>query len=69
MVLLQLAEGQEPEPSAMEEILSHGEPDAPHAGMVRVVFEQEVPGMTWSDLETKHRASDRFDHDGGSFAL
>ena len=51
LTLLRLAEGQDPDPSVAEEILSYGQVDASHAGMVRILFEQEVPLMAWSELE------------------
>ena len=35
--------------SPAEEILWHGAAEAEHAGMVRILFEQEVP-MTWPEL-------------------
>lgn len=48
--LAELDEDKVPEPSIAEELIWHGDPKkAPHAGMVRIVFEQSVP-MTWSEL-------------------
>ncbi len=58
-ILLQLVEGREPDASVTEEFLSHGQPEAPYAGMVRIVFDQEVPTMTWSELEKRHRQRPR----------
>ncbi len=44
---------EEPDPTAMREILRHGEADHDHAGMVRIVFEQMMP-WTWTELEERY---------------
>ncbi len=48
--------GEEPDPSAMEEILRCGEADENYAGMVRIVFEQMMP-WTWNELEERYGAA------------
>ncbi len=45
--------GEDPDPTAMAEILRQGQADADQAGMVRIVFEQTMP-MTWAELEERY---------------
>lgn len=46
--------GEEPDASAMQEILRQGEADEDYAGMVRIVFEEVMP-MTWTEVEELYR--------------
>ncbi len=48
-----LVAGEEPDPSAMQEVLRQGEADMDYAGMVRIVFEQAMP-WTWAQLEQRY---------------
>lgn len=59
-ILPGLAKGQAPDPSVAEELLSYGQVEASHAGMVRILFEQEVPVMAWSELEKSSPTFDSF---------
>jgi len=52
-MLIQMAETGETEPELLKDILRYGAPDEPHAGMVRILFQQEIDFMTWSDLEKR----------------
>ncbi len=44
---------EEPDRSAMQAILRRGQADEDYAGMVRIIFEQEMP-MSWPELETRY---------------
>lgn len=52
-MLSQMAELGETEPELLKDILRYGALDEPHAGMVRILFRQEIDFMTWSDLEKR----------------